>query len=220
MTDAPKPQRPVSLGPLESEVLDLLGRDSRAANIILGGGIALKHYVDLRPTHYIDAWWSENADQSSLDAIESVLSTVAARHGLSLRRRMTRASEMQSFDLQRDSQTLFSFQVVTRDIQLHIPSQSSWGALKLESLADTLGSKMTALVARGAPRDFLDVKAVCDYGISTAKVLCELWEKKNPGESAATAKREVLRHLYAIELRTPLTELSPEERERRAEARL
>uniref|UniRef100_E6Q591 Protein containing DUF1814 n=1 Tax=mine drainage metagenome TaxID=410659 RepID=E6Q591_9ZZZZ len=219
MTEAFKPQRPASLGPIESEVLDVLGRDARADALVIGGGIALKHYVDLRPTHDIDAWWSESSDPAALTAIEAALAAVAERHALTLRRRKTRAGEMHSFDLQQHGRTVFSFQVASRDIELAAPSRSSWGNLKLESLADTLGSKMTALVARGAPRDFLDVRAACDSGLSTVEAMWELWGKKNPGESSADAKREVLRHLAAIELRNPLSGVAPTDRDRLFETR-
>ncbi len=60
------------------------------------------------------------------------------------------------------------------------PIRSPWGRFPMETLEDNVASKMMALVSRGAPRDFVDVKAVVDAGLVTAKRCWQLGEAKGP----------------------------------------
>jgi predicted nucleotidyltransferase component of viral defense system len=92
--------------------------------------------------------------------------------------------------------------------------------LRIETLADNLGSKMNALVQRGAPRDLLDIREAVAAGLVTSQDCWELWERKNPGLAIHAGKMEVARRLEELELRRPLRSLADAaERERAAQAR-
>jgi len=67
---------------------------------------------------------------------------------------------------------------------------------------------MNALVNRGAPRDFLDIKHVCDEGLVTKELCWELWTRKNPDGVIESAKQNLLLHLKHLEARRPLEQIS------------
>jgi hypothetical protein len=65
-----------------------------------------------------------------------------------------------SFELADTERKVFSFQIALRSLELEPPEPSQWQPILIESLADNVGSKMNALVQRGAARDFLDIREV------------------------------------------------------------
>ena len=58
-----EPTRPKNLNPLAQEVLAELRANSASEHIVLGGGVALSHYHEYRPTVDLDAWWDGEAFQ-------------------------------------------------------------------------------------------------------------------------------------------------------------
>jgi hypothetical protein len=78
---------------------------------------------------------------------------------------------------------------------------------------------MNALVSRGAPRDFTDIRAVIISSLATVKEVWELWQQKNLGLDPSLSKLQVLNHLESIELRRPLDRLPVEQRAETAAAR-
>jgi hypothetical protein len=140
---------------------------------------------------------------------------VAVAHHLDLHTR--RFGETVSFELAKDGVRRFSFQISVRSITLEEAQTSAWPPILVETVADNVGAKMNALVNRGAPRDFLDVKAVIDALLVTRTRCWELWQAKNPGASVAAAKQNVLLHLSMLEARRPLDTIA--EPEARAQAR-
>ncbi|HZL94503.1 MAG TPA: nucleotidyl transferase AbiEii/AbiGii toxin family protein [Vicinamibacterales bacterium] len=198
--------RPKHLDPLAERVLSLLSGRPEAHQIILGGYFALQHYLDYRTTHDIDAWWSGRADPAVEKVIREVMQQVAREKQMTLRER--RFGDTLSFELLRDEQQHFSFQIASRSITVEEPQLSAWPPLRIETLGENIGAKMNALVNRGAPRDFLDVHAVVDAGLLTPERCWELWEAKNPGGAPEAAKRNVLLHLAGLESRRPLDSVS------------
>ena len=59
-----QPKRPATLSELAEATLDALTREPLSANVVLGGGIALKHYDDFRQTQDVDAWWRDAPEPS------------------------------------------------------------------------------------------------------------------------------------------------------------
>lgn len=182
---------------------------------MLGGGVALKHYVDFRTTHDIDAWWLDNHDTDAAAAILDAVRTVAKDHGFGVRVREWRESA--SYEMYKPGvpkqPTVFSFQVATRDVQLDPPLPTAWPPIQVETLADNIGAKMNALVDRGAPRDFLDIyEIVVVRGIATATECWDLWQRKNPSLSVEDAKNIAVRKIVGIEQRTPLEMIAESER--------
>ena len=54
------PQPPADLHPLVRAILEGLQQQPDAAALVIGGGVALKHYLDYWPTKDLDAWWGPN----------------------------------------------------------------------------------------------------------------------------------------------------------------
>jgi hypothetical protein len=217
----PTPRVPSNLPDIAVELLTELGKYREARQIILGGGVALNHYIDSRPTVDLDAWWAAGIDAAAFARVDAIAQGIAERRSYTLERR--RFGDVASLDFvdPETKQKVFAFQIATRDAQLEPPQQSPWGFLPIERLRDNLASKMTALVARGAPRDFVDVKAAVDEKMATIAELWDLWLAKNAERDLRQARMHVLHHLEGIERRVPLREIEDTtERERLHIARL
>jgi hypothetical protein len=201
------PKRPQDLHPLAAAMLQELQEQPGAADIVLGGGVALKHYLDLRPTNDIDAWWRTTPKSDTLEAIRNAAQAVSDAQGLTLEERSF--GDTLSFDFfdPKKNQKVFSFQIAVRDVALEPPLQSPWGLIQIETLCDNIGSKMNALVNRGAPRDFIDIKALVDHHLATVADLWALWKAKNPDLDLVLARKQVGHHLASIEMRRPLETL-------------
>ncbi len=195
-------RKPPQIEPLASKVLEALAGRPEASDIVLGGYLALRHFVDYRQTHDIDAWWRTRATKGTETAIREAMEQVASSEGYELRER--RFGDTLSFELCCVDKKTFSFQIALRSVEIEPPVVSAWPPLLIETLRDNVGSKMNALVDRGAPRDFLDIMHVVTAGLESVSQCWELWSKKNVGDSADEAMDKVLHHLSALEMRRPL----------------
>ena len=211
----PPPQRPKNLNPLAAELLEGLAGHPECAEIVLGGGVALSHYLEYRPTVDVDAWWREAPSAAARARIRAVLGAMAARHGLDFRER--NFGDTESFELLRGKKKTFSCQISQRTLFLDRIVPASWPPLAIETLRDNAASKMAALVQRSAPRDFSDIHELVTRGFFTAAELWALWERKQPGGEALAAKRRVLAQLEGIAARVPLDSISDQERRAKAQ---
>ncbi len=204
----PQPQKPATLDPRAERLLEWMGAQPWADRVVLGGGVALKHYLDFRPTKDCDAWWHPSATAVERRAMVGEVAGALGRQnpGCEIRRRDF--GEVQSVEVVAGEQVTFSFQIAVRDVQLEPYLPSGWGGVLIESLADNLASKMSALVDRGSPRDFRDVRrAACDLGIPIQE-LWRLWRQKNSGRTPWDAKALIRASLEAIIRRRPLEDIS------------
>jgi predicted nucleotidyltransferase component of viral defense system len=80
----------------------------------------------------------------------------------------------------------------------------AWQPILVESLADNVGAKMNALVQRGAPRDFLDIRELVRRGIASVEQCWDWWSRKNPSIDVRQARAQALRHLEEMEQRRPI----------------
>jgi hypothetical protein len=209
-------KKPAQLDPLAEEVLARLAGRPEAAQIVLGGYFALKHYLDYRQTHDIDAWWQSRAGHEAVSAIEQVMGQVAAERGLGFAKRVF--GDTMSFELLREKKRVFSFQIAVRSVELEPPIQSPWPPVLIETLADNIGAKMNALVDRGAPRDFADIRHVTESGLLDVRQCWDLWQRKNPGADETAAKEKVRLQLAAITARRPLESIADPNLRREAAA--
>lgn len=206
------------IDPLAEEILTELRGLPEASEIVLGGYFALRHYLDYRSTHDIDAWWASGKSSGAMARIRRAMETVAERRGMQLRLREW--GETTSFELVDAGRRVFSFQIAVRSIELESPRASAWDPILLESLADTVGAKMNALVERGSARDFLDMKELVQSGTATVDQCWQWWSAKNPGLDVRLAKANAMKHLEALELRRPLDRIvDPDERSEARQAR-
>ncbi len=208
------PKRPETLPELTIATLEALGREPLSANIVLGGGIALKHYDDFRQTQDVDAWWRDAPDPATFEVVRAALARVATERGLQIEHRRFGATDSVEFKAADGNRKIFSFQIAVRDVPLDEPLVSPWPPLLIETLRDNIGSKMNALVNRGAPRDFVDVYRVVNDGLIPAGACWALWREKNAAGSIEDARGKALTHLTRLEQRRPLeTIAAPEEQE-------
>jgi hypothetical protein len=185
---------------------------------VLGDYFALKHYLDYRNTHDVEAWWRTRASQSTQRIIEEAMCSVAAEASLDFSKRGF--GDTTSFELSRDRKRVFSFQIALRSVELEPPITSPWPPILIETLRDNIGAKMNALVDRGAPRDFADIKQLADAGMVTVQQCWELWGAKNCQPDLTSAKDKVRLHLMALQGRRPLeTIVDPTERRRASDTR-
>jgi hypothetical protein len=196
------PSKPGNLDPLAEKVLDALTGRPEAAEIVLGGYVALQHYADYRATHDLDAWWRISPSAGTEQAIREVMQQVARATDHQLGER--RFGETISFELRRNGKKRFSFQIAVRSVELEPPVASAWPPILIETLRDNIGAKMNALVERGAARDFVDIRHVVTSGLTTPAECWALWGRKNPGQPVESAREKVLFHLGGLEARRPL----------------
>jgi hypothetical protein len=208
--------KPNQLDPLAQRILTQLAGKPEAGEIVLGGYFALQHYLDYRRTHDIDGWWRTRANPATEQLIRDAMSRVARDEGSELRER--RFGETVSFELVREGRRYFSFQIAVRSVTLEPPRPSAWPPVLIETINDNIGSKMNALVDRGSPRDFMDIKQVVDARLATIEQCWSLWLAKNAGARIEEGKQKVLFHLAALDARRPLDTIEGPDQRRSARA--
>jgi len=181
----------------------------------LGGAFALAYYLEYRETHDIDAWWSDGVTDGDRTAVLTCLEKAMQRFGPV---RIRRWGDVVSLDLEVQGKIVFSFQIAVRSAVLVPPGRAPWpDGLLLESLDDLIASKMTALVERGAPRDFRDIEALCREALATPSLCWDRWRRRQElsgGDlSSSRARLAIEIHLSRIELQRPL-EVIPDPSER------
>ncbi|MFM9058275.1 MAG: nucleotidyl transferase AbiEii/AbiGii toxin family protein [Planctomycetaceae bacterium] len=205
---APRPQPPANLHPLSRELLESLAGHAEAEQIVIGGGVALSHYLPYRDTVDLDAWWRAEPRADALAFLESAMQAIASRHGLDYRRRSW--GETESLELLQGGRKQFSFQISRRPLALDDAIPSTWQPVLIETLRDNVASKMTALVQRGAPRDFLDMYQLCTHGVMSMPECWASFMEKNPGVTVDEAKRKIIARLAMIETTRPLETIAPD----------
>jgi hypothetical protein len=196
------PKRPQNLNPYARELLDALQGHSEAADIVLGGGVALSHYLEYRGTVDADAWWRKEANAVTRRLLQATMESHARKHGLEHRLRVW--GDTESYELIDGKRKAFSFQISTRTRYLDAPRMAPWPPLMLETLRDNVASKMTALVERGAPRDLRDIYELCTRDFVSIEECWKLWQMKNDGRDLQEGRAKVLFHVQRLELQRPL----------------
>lgn len=215
---APSPRAPDSLHPLSRELPETLAGHDEAAEIVIGGGVALSHYLDYRTTVDLDAWWWTDPRADVLALLEGAMQAIASRHGLTYRRRSW--GETESLELMQGSLKHYAFQIARRGVSLDDALPSQWHPVRIETLRDNVASKMLALVQRGAPRDFLDIFQVCTRDVMSIADCWAAFAGKNTGMTVDEAKRKIVARLAMIETTRPLETIqSSEAREQAARVR-
>jgi hypothetical protein len=209
-----QPVRPALLSDYAEKTLRALADAGLGDRISLGGALGLQHYLDFRPTHDADAWWSPSATEKDRARVLQIVETVLQDYG-DIRRRQW--GDVNSVELRLGGRTVFSFQIANRSAQLEPTGRLPWTDVSLDSFPDLVASKMVALVERGAPRDFLDIYTVCGARLTTPEECWRLWRRRqqlagsdvDPGR----ARLAVETHLARIAQHRPLDEIvEPESR--------
>jgi len=204
-----QPQQPSHLSPYARACLDALVKANLADRISLGGGLGLFHYLDYRPTHDVDAWWSESLTEAQKQAVVQALETSLSNFG-SVRVRAW--GDVVSVELSQDGKAVFRFQIAARTLRLEESISAGWIDVPLDSLTDLVASKMNALVERGAPRDFLDIFTLCQAGLLSMDECWALWRRRQRlagnDADASRARLAIETHLERIALHRPLEQIA------------
>jgi len=210
-----KPKRPENVSFYGEACLRALAKAGLGDKISLGGALGLLHYLDYRPTHDVDAWWTEEATETVREQVMKTVQEVLRSYG----EVETRAwGDVISIELRDREGKTFSFQIARRSARLGSPTLAPWVGVLLDSFQDLVASKMEALVERGAPRDFRDVYELCQAGLATPQECWDLWRQRQQlagsDRDEARARLAVETHLSRIVKHRPLTRIeAPEQRE-------
>ncbi|MEW6405849.1 MAG: nucleotidyl transferase AbiEii/AbiGii toxin family protein [Chloroflexota bacterium] len=215
------PRQPSNLSPYARVCLDALVKANLAKRISLGGALGLFHYLDYRPTHDVDAWWSDALTEAQKQEVTRTLEQALTTHGDV---RVRAWGDVVSVELLKDGKSVFSFQIATRSARLEEPASAGWIDVPLDSLPDLVAGKMNALVERGAPRDFLDIFTICQAGVVSGDECWALWQRRESlAESDADLSRARLAietHLERIALHRPIDQIAdPTQREQAQQVR-
>ena len=219
MSETPQmPARPTHIPAYADVCLQALVEHKLGDKLSLGGAFALLHYLDYRATYDVDAWWQgSTTGQEKRQVIEAI--EKALGHYGQIRRRSF--GDVVSIELVTEQKKkAFSFQIAERSAQLQPSVSAQWINVSLDSFSDLLASKMTALVQRGAPRDFRDIYAVCQAGLATPLQCWQLWQQRQQltGDDAAVerAKVAINSHLERIEQYRPLSTIADQDQSQQA----
>lgn len=210
------PIPPERLSRFAREVLELLAGQPAAAEIVIGGGVALAHYLDYRDTYDLDAWWVSGPTPAAVDLLADAIRQLAQRHGLAFASRSW--GETMSFELLDGPRKVFSLQIASRDRYLDQTFEAAWPPVRLETLTDNIASKMTALVERAAPRDLRDIHELCRQGLVTPGECWNLYAAKHGRRACQDAAAKVLHAVERLEMQRPLDTISSGQERRAAES--
>jgi predicted nucleotidyltransferase component of viral defense system len=210
-----QPHKPSNLSRYAQVCLQALVEAGLSNYLSLGGAVGLFHYLDYRATHDVDAWWSEAVtERQKRDVVDTLTVTLSEFGRVSVRS----WGDVVSVELLQENKVVFSFQIAARTIRLQEPVSAGWIDVPLDSLPDLLAAKMTALVERGAPRDFLDIYSLCEAGVVTVDECWSTWRQRQviSGDNGdlSRARLAIETHLQRIALHRPLEKIAdPGQRE-------
>lgn len=117
-----------------------------------------------------------------------------------------------SIELLENEKGVFSFQIADRSARLRPPHSAGWTEVLLDSFPDLVASKMVALVERGVPRDFRDIYALCQAGLTNAAQAWQWWRERQQLSGSDTnahrARLAVTTHLMRIAQHRPLAAIA------------
>jgi nucleotidyltransferase AbiEii toxin of type IV toxin-antitoxin system len=213
-----QPRRPTHLSDYSEACLQALMVHALGEKVSLGGAFGLSHYLDYRPTHDVDAWWTPSATAEDQQQVIRVIELTLGSFG----EVRTRAwGDVVSIELKRDERITFSFQIARRSVQLEPSVLAPGTTVLLDSFSDLLASKMVALIERGAPRDFRDIYTLCQAGLATPQSCWLLWRRRQQAAGSDTesarARLAVQTHLARIAQHRPLAQISDLQQQLEAE---
>ena len=213
-----RPHRPEHLSRYAEICLDRLAANGLGDKISLGGALGLLHYLDYRPTHDADAWWSPQATQQDRAKVVKAIEMALEAFGQVNTRQW---GDVVSVELLEEGRRTFSFQIAERSAQLEPSQKALWTNVLLDSFADLVASKMVALIERGAPRDFRDIYAICEAHLITPSECWALWRRRQKLADSDTdhqrARLALETHLARITVHRPLNQIADPDQRTQAE---
>jgi len=216
------PRVPKEVSPFALACINALAVEGLGRYLSIGGAFGLAHYHEYRPTHDLDAWWRQPVSREHRELIVAQLTKALEPFGVV----RTRAwGDVVSVELEQAGTTVFSFQIADRSAQIDAPIDGVWpGGLGLDSFDDLVAAKMSALVERGAPRDFRDIHSLCEAGLCSPAQCWHLWESRQrlarQDADRARAWSAIATHLARLAAARPLDRITDlQQREKAAHLR-
>jgi hypothetical protein len=219
MSDSsPKPTRPTHIPDYADACLHALAERNLGDKISLRGAFALLHYLDYRSTFDVDAWWDSSATSKERVQVIEVITTTLSVFGQVRQRAF---GDVTSIELDTaDKKKTFSVQIAERSAQLKPSVPAQWTDILHDSFSDLVASKMSALIQRGAPRDFRDIYTICQSQLATPAECWQLWLQRQQltGDDADIdrAKAAISGHLERIGQYRPLAQISDAKQQQQA----
>jgi predicted nucleotidyltransferase component of viral defense system len=197
---------PKSLTVYAKVCLEALKNSPLGQFITLGGAVGLSLYHEFRTTKDIDVWWTPDAREKDRESVINLINTTLENFG---NVRIRRFGDVVSLDLRQQNKVVFNFQIANRSAIIREPIESPWSPVTLDSFDDLVASKMTALIDRGAPRDFLDIYEICNKNLVTISRCWELRQEREIKRGFIEPDQQIgyeaiLLHLSRIEKSRPL----------------
>ncbi len=204
-----QPKRPTHIPDYAEVCLTALVAHDLGDKISLGGAFALLHYLDYRETYDVDAWWQLTTTATEQRQVIATLKKALAEFG---EVRIRTFGDVTSVELATEQRKkAFSFQIAVRYAQITSSVSAQWLAVPLDALPDLIANKMTALVQRGAPRDFRDIHAICQSTLADVSDCWQRWQQRqaltNDDADVERAKLAIAGHLERIEQYRPLSNI-------------
>jgi hypothetical protein len=201
---------PKSLTNFAKVCLETLSKSTSGQFITLGGAVALSLYHEFRSTKDVDAWWTPEVGENDKESVINLIKTTLEKFGTVAVRRF---GDVVSLDLRQENKVVFNFQIARRSALIRQPIASPWPPVTLDSFDDLVASKMTALIERGAPRDFLDIYEICIKNLVTISRCWELWRERELKRGITEPDQQIgyeaiLLHLSRIEISRPLDSIA------------
>ncbi len=216
-SNAIQSQRPKHIPEYAEACLQSLATGKLGEKISLGGAFGLLHYLDYRSTHDVYAWCAPMITAEDRRRVINVLETALEPFG---QVKICAWGDVVSVELMQAGKTVFSFQGAHRSAQLEPSSLAEWTGVLLDNFPDLLASKMVALVERGAPRDFRDIYALCQAGLTTPQQCWKLWMRRQRLAGSDTdsdsVRLAIETHMARVVQHRPLARI--EDPEKRMEA--
>ena len=93
--DARRPRRPTHLSDHSRACLQALAERGLGTKISLGGALGLLHYLDYRPTHDVDAWWTDSATAEDQRQVIDVIEVETHLARIAQHRRLEQITDLQ-----------------------------------------------------------------------------------------------------------------------------
>jgi hypothetical protein len=204
------PAIPKQISPFASACLEALQKSGLGKHVSLGGALGLAFYYEFRSTKDVDAWWTSETTSEDRQRVIDLLKETLEKFG---EVKVRKFGDVVSIDLFKKGKVCFNFQIAKRSAQLRPTLLSPWDPVQLDSFEELVANKMTALVERGIPRDFLDIYEVCRQKLSTIQRCWELWKEREEKRGVehvdvSMAIHAMRMHLNRIEKMRPLDSIT------------
>jgi len=200
---------PEHLSDYSKACLNALTEAGLGHKVSLGGAVGLMYFYEYRMTNDLDAWWSDDVTEENKISVVQTIERRLQTYGEVQTRKW---GDVTSIELVVKGLKVFSFQIARRTARLEKPLSVPWTGVSIDSFKDLVAAKMTALVERGAPRDFRDIFELCNVKMIEPGNCWDLWQLRQELSGSDTdyfrARMAIETHLSRFAQHRPLEKIN------------